>query len=66
MRSEHEIKQKVAEVEENLTVLLAYLHSRTKQFDWHGVEDAASDIRDNEAALKVLQWILGGKNNEWR
>lgn len=64
MRTAHEIKQKMAEVEENIEVLLAYLGSRIKQRDWHGVEDAASDIRDNESALTVLAWILeGDKNN---
>jgi|TARA_A100001011_G_C14015735_1_gene717326 hypothetical protein len=64
MRDDYEIKQKVAEVEENLEVLLTYLHSRTKQRDWHGVEDAASDIRDNESALTVLRWVLEESSDE--
>jgi len=66
MRSVEEIKRKVEEVEENIEILTTYLHSRIKQFDWHGIQDAASDIRDSEAALQVLRWVLGGKINEWR
>ena len=62
MRNKHEIKQKMEEVEENIEVLLTYLHSRIKQRDWHGVEDAASDIRDNESALTVLAWLLEESN----
>ena len=34
--------------------LIAYLVSKTKQGDWHAVQDAASDIREIDAKLAVL------------
>lgn len=27
--------------------------------DWHGVEDAGSDIRDIESKIRALEWVLG-------
>jgi len=36
-------------------VLLVYLHECVRIEDWHGVQDAASDIREVCAALKVLE-----------
>ena len=34
--------------------LIAYLVSKTKQGDWHAVQDAASDIREIDAKLAVF------------
>ena len=59
MKTEKDIQTRVAEVQETLRVLRAYLQDRLQLEDWHGVEDAASDIRDNEAALRTLRWMLG-------
>ena len=61
MRTAAEVESKILEARQNIAVLSEYLHNRIKQSDWHGVEDAASDIRDNEAALRALHWVLGGK-----
>lgn len=36
--------------EERRTVLIAYLKMKTFQCDWHGVSDAANDLREMEAA----------------
>lgn len=35
--------------------LVSYLISKTRQEDWHAVQDAASDIREIEAQLLVLR-----------
>lgn len=34
--------------------LVAYLDSKKEAEDWHAVQDAASDIREIEAVLRVL------------
>lgn len=36
------------------TTLIAYLYQKVEKHDWHGVADAAMDIRDVEAQLVVL------------
>lgn len=36
-------------------VMIEYLNLKLNEEDWHGVEDAASDIRDIEAAIKELE-----------
>ena len=35
--------------------LIQYLKLKTEQEDWHGVSDAANDIREIEAKLSVLR-----------
>ena len=45
---------RIAELTEQKTALIAYLHSKLKAADWHAVQDAASDIRELEAVLKEL------------
>jgi hypothetical protein len=35
-----------------------YLSHNVSIRNWHGVEDAASDIRDFEAELKALEWVM--------
>ena len=36
------------------TVLLNYLFLKVQESDWHGVQDAASDLRDIESEIKGL------------
>ena len=36
-----------------------YCLDRMHRGDWHGVEDAGSDIRDIVAAIEALEWVLG-------
>lgn len=43
-----------AELIEQRTSLIAYLLSKVKACDWHAVQDAASDIREINAKLEVL------------
>ena len=35
--------------------LIEYLKLKVEQADWHGVSDAANDIREIEAKLSVLR-----------
>ena len=43
----------------DIEVMIAYLLLKVKEKDWHGVADAANDIRVMEAELKTQR-----KNNE--
>lgn len=40
-------------------VMEDYLHLKLRENDMHGVQDAASDIRDIDAEIAGLQWVLG-------
>ena len=40
---------------EHHAALLAYLKSRVELGDWHGVSDAANDLREMEAASPELK-----------
>lgn len=42
----------------NLEVMRSYLESAISREDWHGVEDAASDIRDLLAEIKAYDNVL--------
>lgn len=42
------------ELTEQKTQLIAYLQSKIKAGDWHAVQDAASDIRELNAKLELL------------
>jgi hypothetical protein len=58
----HEIMNLRVDVEE----LINYIHLKIRQRDWHGVSDAANDIREIEAKISVLKAIQekeAGKND---
>jgi hypothetical protein len=38
--------------EDQRDILIAYLKMKTDQCDWHGVSDAANDLRELEAAQR--------------
>ena len=59
-RTPEELEQRIQSVSESLAALETYLITRIRVRDWHGVEDAASDIRDHEAELRALRWTAGG------
>ena len=46
---------KIMEIEQHLHIMENYLDVRRAQRDWHGVQDAASDIRELEAQLRALR-----------
>ena len=62
-RSEEEIKAAIETRKNTLDLMKRYLKDRTDRTDWHGVEDAASDIRDIVAAIEALEWVLGHSEN---
>lgn len=42
----------IAQMEEKRKTLVGYLYMKIREGDWHGVQDAASDLRDLEAEIK--------------
>jgi hypothetical protein len=58
MKDAKEIHQKISEIENRIRFMIAYMQVKIETKDWHGVEDAGSDIRDLEAEKKALLWVL--------
>jgi hypothetical protein len=46
--------QRVEALRRSKGLMRAYLLAKVEEEDWHGVQDAASDLRDIEAELKGL------------
>lgn len=57
MKSREDIIKKINEVNYRIEFMKRYLQLKFDMGDWHGVEDAASDIRDLEAEKKILLWF---------
>jgi hypothetical protein len=49
------IDDRIEEYEQNIKDLTEYLILKVKVKDWHAVADAAMDIREIEAKIKVLK-----------
>lgn len=47
----------VEELQRQKKEMVEYLKLKLSIEDWHGVQDAASDIREIEAQLKVLRVV---------
>ena len=45
------------QLEQQIGVLVEYIRLKIEQSDWHGISDAANDIRVIEAQIKVLETI---------
>jgi hypothetical protein len=45
-------------LEENKKILIEYLSLKATEHDWHGVSDAANDIRVIEAKVEVFKKLL--------
>ena len=45
---------RIARLHELRAILVAYLEAKTREQDWHGVSDAANDLRELEAELKGI------------
>ncbi len=58
MKTADEIRQVIEEKQKSLALMKQYCLDRMQRNDWHGVEDAGSDIRDIIAAIEALQWVL--------
>lgn len=46
---------KISSLQKKKQTMINYLLLKLEEEDWHGVEDAASDIRDIEASLNTLE-----------
>jgi hypothetical protein len=46
---------KIAIFEDQISQLIEYLELKIQQHDWHGVADAAMDIRELKAKIDVLK-----------
>ena len=44
--------------ETDIEVMIAYLQLKIRQRDWHGVADAAMDIREMEARLRSMPTMM--------
>jgi len=58
MKDTKQIHQQITEIDNRIKFMLAYMQVKIEMKDWHGVEDAGSDIRDLEAEKKALMWVL--------
>ncbi len=50
-------KHAIEDLEEQIEELSDYLQLKVKQADWHGVADAAMDIRELQAQIKLLKQL---------
>jgi len=49
------VKTQLQELERQVKQLVDYVYLKIEQTDWHGVSDAANDIRELEAQIKLLK-----------
>ena len=47
---------RLADLERHRPTLIAYLKMKLEAEDWHGVQDAASDLRDVDSELDGLRY----------
>jgi hypothetical protein len=46
---------RLLQLEEDRDILIAYLEQQMREQDWHGVQDAASDLRDLDVEMETLR-----------
>lgn len=49
------LKDRIGRLEEKIQGLIIYMEQKIDDRDWHGVADAAMDIRDLEAKKEVYK-----------
>lgn len=54
---EHRTENRRGALNEHRRVLLSYLRVKTDAEDWHGVSDAANDLREIDAELKGMRHL---------
>jgi hypothetical protein len=47
---------RIASLEQNRAVMVGYLRMKMDAEDWHGCQDAASDLRDIDSELDGLRY----------
>lgn len=60
MKDRNQVCERVNALLKQKRTMIEYMGEKKNEHDWHGVQDAASDLRDIEAELKGLQWVLNG------
>jgi len=63
MRSETEVARKITSIMGDIKVMQDYCDQKKRHQDWHGVADAAMDLRDLEAMALSLAWTLGSEDH---
>lgn len=58
MRDREAIQLKLSEIEAKRTHYLAHQEVLMRRQDQHGVMDAAADIRELQAMIDALDWVL--------
>lgn len=58
-RSPDEIKARISFLKARRGLMLDYLSLKLDEDDMHGVQDAASDIREIDAKVEALTWAMG-------
>lgn len=53
--TEVKVAELIIKTEKQRQGLIVYLHQKADEQDWHGVADAAMDIREKEAILLALR-----------
>jgi len=49
--------EKMEKLRESILVMEEYMRIRMAMRDWHGVMDAAADLRELEASLRTLEQV---------
>lgn len=49
------IQELIAKLKADVELMKSYLQMRFSMSDWHGVMDAAADIRELEAKIRTLE-----------
>ena len=52
------LKKRLKKLSKQKRTMVRYLKEKLKNEDWHGVQDAASDLRDIEAAVEAFESLL--------
>ena len=58
MITKHEMLEKIGQLSSQKMGMVEYLKLKISQEDWHGVADAAMDIREIEARLSTINSVL--------
>jgi hypothetical protein len=58
-RTRQEVEARVADLLSRRDTMRNYMKIKYAEEDWHGVQDAGSDLRDIDAELVGLRWVLG-------
>lgn len=61
--NQDKISVEIAKLQRAKVVLIDYLKQKADDEDWHGVSDAANDLRDIESELKAY-WVAMGVMND--